>query len=61
MKTQKVQEQTFKDPVCGMTLTEETTAETKQYKGKTYHFCEESCRQQFEEDPEKYLRGQKQT
>jgi putative intracellular protease/amidase/YHS domain-containing protein len=41
------------DPVCGM---EVKPGELKaDYKGVTYHFCMESCRQQFLKSPESYL------
>ena len=41
------------DPVCGM---EVKPGELKaDYKGVTYHFCMQSCRQQFVKSPESYL------
>ena len=40
-----------KDPICGMKATDEITYA---YKGKVYGFCSESCRGQFEKEPEKY-------
>lgn len=41
----------FKDPVCGMEAAEEISLS---YKGKTYFFCSDHCRQQFEKDSERY-------
>jgi Cu+-exporting ATPase len=49
--------QTSKDPVCGMTVAEETSAGTFEYEGKTYYFCAAGCRESFEKEPEKYLKG----
>lgn len=41
------------DPVCGMEL---KPGELKaHYKGVTYHFCMEGCRQKFVKSPESYL------
>lgn len=50
-----------KDPVCGMEidveLAEDLGAETLEYDGTVYYFCSVFCREQFEEDPERYLEG----
>jgi len=43
------------DPVCGMTVTEETAAATHDYQGKTYYFCNKACKESFAKDPQKYL------
>ena len=43
---------TPKDPVCGMRATDEITFEDK---GQIYAFCSDYCRQQFQQDPERYL------
>jgi YHS domain-containing protein len=45
---------TVKDPVCGMTLSHKTAAETYDYEDQTYYFCADTCRAAFEADPEKY-------
>lgn len=42
-----------KDPVCGMEVEEGKFC--VRYQDKTYCFCSESCRERFEENPEKYL------
>ena len=48
-----------KDPVCGMDVKEERAAATYDYKGKTYYFCAEGCKERFVQDPERFLeRGQ---
>ncbi len=46
---------TYKDPVCGMSVTPETAAGKFEYKGVTYYFCSPGCRRSFEKEPEKYL------
>jgi YHS domain-containing protein len=42
------------DPVCGMTVDEETAAGQSEYEGETYYFCSPGCKQAFDADPEKY-------
>ena len=42
MKTEEVT-----DPVCGMTLKPEEVKFTESYRGKTFHFCSDSCHQKF--------------
>ncbi|MBM4422835.1 MAG: YHS domain-containing protein [Chloroflexi bacterium] len=48
-------EQTYVDPVCGMTVTAEDSAGSYEYKGTTYYFCGPGCKRSFEKDPEKFL------
>src|SRR5215207_3452882 len=45
-----------RDPVCGMQLDPEEALEYE-YAGRTYHFCSETCRQQFKATPEHFLRA----
>jgi YHS domain-containing protein len=45
------------DPVCKMTVDENASAATTEYKGETYYFCAPGCKAAFDEDPEKYLRA----
>ena len=35
----------------------EPVAATFVYKGKTYYFCQESCKAEFQEDPEKHIKA----
>jgi RND family efflux transporter MFP subunit len=42
------------DPVCGMTLKTNEVKFTESYRGKTFHFCSDSCRKKFLADPGKY-------
>jgi Cu+-exporting ATPase len=44
-----------RDPVCGMDVEEASAAATSEYKGKTYYFCATSCKEKFEQSPEKYI------
>jgi len=47
-----------KDPVCGMdvSVNKATKAGRKaSYKGKTYYFCVDECKKQFEKEPGKYV------
>ncbi len=44
------------DPVCGMHVDEKTTTLTSVRQGKTYYFCSNSCKTQFEA-PEKELKA----
>ncbi|MCB1671938.1 MAG: heavy metal translocating P-type ATPase [Pseudomonadales bacterium] len=45
---------TLKDPVCGMTVTSESSHRAS-YQGQDYYFCCGGCQQKFSADPEKYL------
>ena len=44
-----------KDPVCGMSVEEETAAGKSDYRGQTYYFCATGCKKAFDGDPEKYI------
>jgi uncharacterized protein len=41
------------DPVCGMTV-DRSKALSAEYGGRTFYFCSEHCRQQFEAGPERF-------
>ncbi len=46
------------DPVCGMEVDEvraETLGLTSVFKGKTYYFCSEECKEEFDNNPEKFI------
>ena len=45
------------DPVCGMTVAPEPTAEMTTFNGKRYYFCAEGCLRAFEKNPCRYLTG----
>jgi|LFRM01.1.fsa_nt_gb YHS domain-containing protein len=40
------------DPVCGIYLTPEKAKVKQDYRGMTYYFCSEECRDRFRENPE---------
>jgi len=42
------------DPVCGMTIKKKDAAATSDYKGKTIYFCNKTCKEEFDKDPEKF-------
>ena len=44
-----------KDPVCGMTVDPKKAAAAAVRGGSTYYFCSTSCREKFEQAPEKYI------
>src|SRR5579859_4752404 len=43
------------DPVCGMTVDPQRTAQRHTHQGHTYFFCSAGCRSKFAADPGKYL------
>ncbi len=47
------QKGTLKDPVCGMQATDGVTFS---YKGHLYAFCSDHCRQEFQKNPERYVK-----
>lgn len=44
-----------KDSVCDMDIDEKKAAANVEYMGKTYYFCSESCKKEFESEPHKYM------
>jgi YHS domain-containing protein len=44
------------DPVCGMTVTEESEW-TAEYDGVTFYFCSEDCRDKFIAGPGEFLKA----
>jgi YHS domain-containing protein len=44
-----------KDPVCAMTIDEDSAVATSEYKGKTYYFCSLDCKEEFDADPASYV------
>jgi Cu+-exporting ATPase len=43
------------DPVCGMTIDPADAAGTSGWRGETIYFCNPSCKEKFDADPEAYL------
>lgn len=44
------------DPVCQMDVTPQSAAAKVVYKEKTYYFCNEDCKQNFEKAPDEYAK-----
>ena len=42
------------DPVCGMTVDEETAAGSAEYEQKRYYFCSTHCLHKFQAAPREY-------
>jgi len=47
---------TVKDPVCGMTVDPAKAAGKSEYRGATYFFCSDKCKQRFDSSPDHYLK-----
>ena len=45
------------DPVCGREILDAEKALTAKYKGRTFRFCSEKCREEFKRDPDRYSKG----
>jgi len=45
-----------KDPICGMNVDEKTAKLKSDYKGKTYYFCNQTCKTTFDKNPAKYAK-----
>jgi YHS domain-containing protein len=52
---QQSNENSFKDPVCGMEVSRTTAIDDFVYQVKAYYFCSGACREAFEAEPEKYI------
>ena len=55
---QKSSADKVKDPVCGMTVNQDQAMAdglTAEVDGKTYSFCSADCKEQFEQDPQRFL------
>ncbi len=44
-----------RDPVCGMDVKDDKNSITSDFRGQTYHFCSDKCKNMFDQDPEKFL------
>ena len=43
-----------KDPVCGMMIEESDAVATSVYNDKTYYFCSNDCKEEFDANPGDY-------
>jgi Cu+-exporting ATPase len=57
LQTSKDEKRTPIDPVCNMVVAPASAAGSAVHEGQTYYFCSTHCLQQFQADPQKYLRG----
>ena len=51
----EVRKNMAKDLVCGMNVDEKKTKFKSEYMGKTYYFCNQSCKAAFDRGPSKYV------
>lgn len=47
------------DPICKMAVEESTARYKSVFEGKTYYFCAEGCKKEFELNPRKHAGGDK--
>ena len=45
-----------KDVVCGMEVDRESAAAQSDYQGRTYYFCSQACKEEFDRNPGQYVR-----
>src|SRR4030095_14652255 len=45
----------IKDPICGMEIDPTAAFATREHMGQTFYFCSQSCVDQFDKDPHRYL------
>lgn len=43
-----------KDPVCGMNVKDDKKSVRSGFRGQTYHFCSDGCKNAFDQNPEMY-------
>ena len=43
------------DPVCGMRISRGMAAFREEYRGHSYYFCTEDCRNHFQQTPQRYI------
>ncbi|NIO10867.1 MAG: YHS domain-containing protein [Deltaproteobacteria bacterium] len=53
-------EREFTDPVCGMHVSRLSAVCETEYRGKTYFFCAEVCKERFLDSPEQYVKHHRQ-
>ncbi len=44
------------DPVCRIDLDEQNAIATSEYQGRIYWFCTHTCKESFDEDPERFVK-----
>ncbi len=59
MKASASSTEPAKDLVCGMDVDRDAAkaaGRTSDYQGKTYYFCSDDCKQQFDKEPGKFVK-----
>ena len=46
---------TVKDPVCGMEVESDEAAGQSEHDGKTYYFCCNECKTEFDQNPQAFV------
>ena len=46
---------TVRDPVCGMSIEPQSAFAKRDHMGQTFYFCSQSCVDQFDKDPHRYM------
>jgi len=46
-----------RDPVCGMEVDRDSAAATSEYQGRTFYFCAQACKEEFDANPEQFVRN----
>jgi len=49
---------TVHDPVCHMDISPASAAGTSEYDSRTYYFCSNGCKKDFDRDPEGTLKAE---
>jgi YHS domain-containing protein len=44
------------DPVCGMEVEPAQADGSSDHEGRTYYFCSPACKQQFDANPDRFIR-----
>ncbi len=44
------------DPICGMTISPEKAAGTRDFQGEIYYFCSPACREKFDANPARFVK-----
>jgi Cu+-exporting ATPase len=52
----KMEENEAKDPVCGMIVKKDKATATSEHMGKTFYFCAQACKKEFDQEPMRYMR-----
>ncbi len=51
-----MKEDLVRDPVCGTESSREQAPTTAEWRGQTYYFCCQGCRESFESEPRRFVR-----